>query len=29
LSGGVPKIIEILWNPFNGEMRVEKEGVFQ
>jgi hypothetical protein len=25
---GVPKMIEIVWNPFNGEMRVEKKRRF-
>ncbi len=25
---GVPEIIEIFWNPFNGEMRVEKKRRF-
>jgi len=26
---GVPKMIEILWNPFNEEIRIEEKGVFQ
>jgi len=25
IEGGIPEIIEIFWNPFNGEMRVDKK----